>query len=215
MNKEEWSSWLRGFSSELLEALDLDLHDAFRHEGVTAERVGSEWLGEPGLDEAELQRLETRLDISLPPSYRSFLAASNGFLLPGLIVPRLLSGRELAWYRDVDPETVATWARFAEPGSPESQLGDCLLISERELVGTGVFLLNSAMRHPDGEWEALYLAHWIPGANRYRSFQDLLAQERDGFLKHDEIEQEIPNLRPKRVSVLRELWRILRRPPPD
>lgn len=215
MNKEEWTSWLRQFSSELLDALDLDQPDAFRHEAVTAERVAAGWLGEPGLDAAELQTLEAQLETALPPSYRSFLAASNGFLLPGLIVPRLLSGHELAWYRDVDPETVAIWARYAEPGSPESQLGDCLLISERELVGTGVFLLNPAVRHPDGEWEALYLAHWIPGANRFRSFQDLLAQERDGRLRRDETEQQVAELRPKRASVLRELWRILRRPPPD
>ncbi len=183
MNSAEWSIWLRQFSTELIDRLDLDQPDAFRHEAVTAARVASGWLGEAGLDDAGLAGLETRLGVALPPSYRSFLAASNGFLLPGLIVPRVFAAAEVAWYRDVDPETIATWAEFAEPGSPESQLGECLLISERELVGTGVLLLNPSVRDADGEWEALYLAHWIPGANRHRSFQDLLEQERQTLLE--------------------------------
>ncbi len=185
-NSAEWSVWLRQFSAELIARLDLDQPDAFRHEAVTAARIASGWLGEEGLDDTGLAGLERRLGVALPPSYRSFLAASNGFLLPGLIVPRLFAAAEVAWYRDVDPETIATWAEFAEPGSPESQLGECLLISERELVGTAVFLLNPLARHADGEWEALYLAHWIPGANRFRSFQDLLEQERQQFLNRDD-----------------------------
>jgi hypothetical protein len=33
--------------------------------------------------------------------------------------------------------------------------------------------------HPDGEWEALYFAHWIPGAERYSSFWELMQAERE------------------------------------
>ena len=186
MNSAEWTIWLRQFSAELLARLDLDQPDAFRHEAVTSARVASGWLGEDALDEAGLAGLETRLGVALPPSYRSFLAASNGFLLPGLIVPRIFAAAEVGWYRDADPETIAIWSTFGEPGSPESQLGDCLLISERELIGTAVFLLNPSRRHADGEWDALYMAHWIPGVNRYRSFQDLLEQERQTFLNDDD-----------------------------
>jgi hypothetical protein len=185
VNSREWTVWLRQFSAELIERVDLDQPDAFRHEAVTAARISTGWLGEPGLEETELAALETRLGVALPPSYRSFLAASNGFLFPGLIIPRLLTGGEVAWYRAVDPETVAIWGSTAEPGSPESQLGDCLAISERELIGTAILLLNPLVRDAGGEWEALYLAHWIPGANRYRSFQELLEQERQTFLNDD------------------------------
>ena len=215
MTKEEWSTWLAQFSAELIARVDLNRPDAFRHPAVTAERVASGWLGEAGLDETELARVETRLGIALPTSYRSFLAASNGFLLPGLIVPRLMGGAEVAWYRDVDSATVAIWAESAAPGSPESRLGDCLLVSERELVGTCVFLLDPAARHSDGEWEALCLAHWIPGANRYRDFEDLLERERDDFLKRPETARHLADVRAKGVSPMRELWRILRRPPSD
>src|SRR5688572_2325026 len=80
--RAEWSIWLRQFSAELIDRLDLDRPDAFRHEAVTAARAASGWLGEAGLDEGELAGLEARLGVALPPSYRSLLAASNGFLLP-------------------------------------------------------------------------------------------------------------------------------------
>jgi hypothetical protein len=215
MTKREWSTWLERFNAELIDRVDLNRPDAFRHPAVSAQRVASGWLGEAGLDETELERLEMRLGVVLPPSYRSFLAASNGFLLPGLVVPRLMGGAEVAWFRDVDPAAVAIWAESAAPGSPESRLGDCLLVSERELIGTGVFLLDPAARHADGEWEALCFAHWIPGANRYRDFADLLARERDGFLQQRETAQHVADLRAKRISPVRELWRILRRLPPD
>jgi hypothetical protein len=212
MTKEEWSIWLAQFSAELIARVDLSRPDAFRHPAVTAERVASGWLGEAGLDEVELARIETSLGVVLPPSYRAFLAASNGFLLPGLIVPRLLGGGELAWYRAVDPTTVAIWAESATPGSPESRLGDCLLISQRELVGTGVFLLDPSARPADNEWDAVYLAHWIPGADSYRDFTALLEEQRQGLMKDEETERQAADARPKRVSLLRELWRILRRP---
>jgi hypothetical protein len=37
----------------------------------------------------------------------------------------------------------------------------------------GVALLNPHVSTAEGEWEAWYLAPWLPGANRYRSFWDL------------------------------------------
>jgi hypothetical protein len=32
---------------------------------------------------------------------------------------------------------------------------------------------------PDGEWEAWFFANWLPGANRYRSFWEMLQTEQD------------------------------------
>jgi hypothetical protein len=42
-------------------------------------------------------------------------------------------------------------------------------------------LLNPNIVTPDGEWEALYFAHWIPGADRYPSFWELMQAEREAF----------------------------------
>lgn len=57
--------------------------------------IASGWLGFPGAGEEEIAALEDRLGTRLPPSYRSFLRASNGFLQPGVIVPRLLATDEV------------------------------------------------------------------------------------------------------------------------
>ncbi|MFE9558817.1 hypothetical protein ACFYMW_37330 [Streptomyces sp. NPDC006692] len=49
---------------------------------------------------------------------------------------------------------------------------------------TDVYLLNPCVLTPDGEWEAWYLAHWLPGAVRYPSFWHLMNSEYKDF--HDE-----------------------------
>jgi hypothetical protein len=36
---------------------------------------------------------------------------------------------------------------------------------------------------PDGEWEAWFFANWNPGANRYRSFREMMQAERANFLR--------------------------------
>ncbi|MER6977287.1 hypothetical protein [Streptomyces carpinensis] len=46
---------------------------------------------------------------------------------------------------------------------------------------TDVYLLNPCVVTSDGEWEAWYLAHWLPGAVRYRSFWDLMNDEYKSF----------------------------------
>jgi hypothetical protein len=62
----------------------------------------------------------------------------------------------------------------------DEYLQTALEISED--TGDGVCLLNSKVVFPDGEWEAWFFAHWIPGAHRYRSFWDLMQAERESFL---------------------------------
>lgn len=176
----ELAEWLAAWNRELIDRLDLARPDAFRDARVTAERVRDGWLGNPGASAAVLGQTEARIGSVLPPSYRAFLQVSDGFLLPGLIVPRLRPAAEIRWLREEDPDTVATWAEDAEPGSVEAQLDRCLQISDRELVGTAVYLLNPARRHGD-EWEAVHLAHWSPGAESYASFWDLLVEERRRF----------------------------------
>jgi hypothetical protein len=56
-------------------------------------------------------------------------------------------------------------------------LQGALAISEREVIGTGVYLLMPQVVTPEGEWEAWFWAHWIPGAVRYRTFWDMLRDQ--------------------------------------
>ena len=174
----DWPAWLRDFNRELLDRLELDEASAFRDPRVTPELVATGWLGTPGANESRLAAAEARLGVELPPSYRTFLAASDGFLQPDLFVPRLRAVDEIEWYGDADPASAATWAEFAEPGDPIGRLAGCLQVSDVELVGSAVYLLDPVSRGPDGEWEAYVLAHWVPGVERHASFFDLMEAQR-------------------------------------
>jgi hypothetical protein len=93
-------------------------------------------------------------------------------------VPRLRSADEIGWYGDLDAASAATWAEFAEADQPISRLAGCLQVSDVELVGTAVYLLDPTSRGPDNEWEAYLLAHWVPGVDRYPSFIELMNAQR-------------------------------------
>lgn len=54
---------------------------------------------------------------------------------------------------------------------PPEHLQAALMVSEED---DGVILLNPRQVGPDGEWEAWFLASWIPGVRRARSFWDLM-----------------------------------------
>jgi len=185
LRMHDWNSWLDEWQHDLLARYDASRPDAFRDPLVTAEVLASGRLRAPGATDADLAALEARLGANLPPSYRSFLLASNGFLQPGLIVPRLLPAAEVNWLRDVDPATIDVWTtgvgvdvESLEPDAFERSLPHTLQVSARETIGTAMYLLNPDVIGHDGEWEAFYFAHWIPGARRLPSFLALMEEER-------------------------------------
>jgi hypothetical protein len=51
-------------------------------------------------------------------------------------------------------------------------LEQCIQISD--VSDSGVYLLCPDVRTKDGEWEAWFFANWNPGADRYRSFRELV-----------------------------------------
>jgi hypothetical protein len=46
-----------------------------------------------------------------------------------------------------------------------------------------IYLLNPQVTTPDGEWEAWFFADYLPGADRYRSFQEMMEVEYRNFLE--------------------------------
>jgi len=151
---------------------------------VTPAVLTSGWLGFPGVSEEQLAELELRLGVTLPPSYRSFLRVSNGFLQPGVIVPRILPANEVGWLRDIDPDTIDVWTEgmsrtdgVADPDAFEQYLPTALQVSARETVGTAMYLLNPQVASAEGEWEAFFFAHWVPGVQRFPSFWALMQAE--------------------------------------
>ncbi|MGR6912943.1 SMI1/KNR4 family protein [[Actinomadura] parvosata] len=142
--------------------------------------------------EAEVRELEERLGVELPPSYRQFLLFANGWGSDDDC--RLLRFKEIGWLRDVDPSTAGSWSApqqenlwsvpdelyfvYGTKQDPIHYRGE--YVPSTLVIGywdDGVALLNPHIRTSKGEWEAWYLAPWLPGAHRYRSFWDLAMNE--------------------------------------
>jgi hypothetical protein len=102
--------------------------------------------------------------------------------------------REIGRVRDPDPEPIEGWTGGGKPDEdPDDQyfvhddeqqprairteyLSDLLKISHTP-GALDTYLLYPRVVTPDGEWEAWYFAHRLPGAARHRSFRDLMHDE--------------------------------------
>ncbi|MGH2459143.1 MAG: SMI1/KNR4 family protein, partial [Chloroflexota bacterium] len=134
----------------------------------------------------------------LPPSYQEFLRVTNGWRTIGDEVGRLLSIDEVGWLRVRHPETIRDWLEGARSQGESldvpdekyfvygrDQLADTVRLEylsaaleiSAEAFDGGVFLLNPEVRTPSGDWEAWFLAPWLAGAARYRSFWELMEDE--------------------------------------
>ncbi|HEY8599704.1 MAG TPA: SMI1/KNR4 family protein [Thermomicrobiales bacterium] len=193
----DWSEFLHQWNSkllaspELIEELKHWPNDDLEHAAENG------WLGYPGVTEVELMTTEARLGRQLPPSYRAFLSTSNGWRFLGNRIPKLWSAQEIEWLPTRHRESIDAWLegeRFdtesaiaaipdseyfvygeaQEPFTVRSEyLHTALDISAVEIAGTAMYLLNPQVI-VGGEWEAWLWAHWLPGAYRYRSFDELV-----------------------------------------
>ena len=142
----------------------------------------------PPARESDVSQLEDRLGTGLPPSYRQFLLFANGWGDEELGYP-LLPAANVGWLRDLEPGAVEAWSspQGAEPWSVPDELyfvygaeQDCInlrgeYVPDTLLVGygdDGEYLLNPHVKTSDGEWEAWFLAPWLPGADRHRSLTE-------------------------------------------
>jgi hypothetical protein len=160
----EWREFLGSYSSEFLNSRFLREAEAEGRAQWMVSEVQRQtgWLGyEPASEEA-VRAAEERLGIVLPPAYRNFLLASNGWSNIAYSVD-LLKAEEIGWFAELEPQLLAAWS---EPGMEHFAehirvLERCLLISndngghaERWLLGAGNIAQN-------GEWTAY---EWWPGA---------------------------------------------------
>lgn len=148
-----------------------------------------------GATEVQLAKVEAKLKIKLPPSYRMFLSASNGLKNASRAVPVLEPVEKLKWFNREHRDWVQAYTAptegmdlplpaeqdyFSYTGEDRgsfdtTHLSQALCISE---VGdSAVVLLNPMVVWPDGEWEAWFFSNWVPGAVRYRSFAEWMRQE--------------------------------------
>ena len=150
------------------------------------------WCGLPPASEELISKAERRLGTRLPPSYRSFLSVANGWRLFSSFIERLLPICEVDWLRAADPDSLSAIQEYYREDEISDQeyldyendkhreclrhryYPDCLLVGKSWSGEGEMVLLNSRIVFPNGEWEAIFFADWIPGNQRYRSFRDLV-----------------------------------------
>jgi hypothetical protein len=162
--------------------------------------VTSRWLGHAGATEDQLQTAEARLKATLPPSYRTFLATSNGWSVLTPCVWRVFSLEDIDWYGPRHPENIAllrgdfganpigafaqlfgrdTEARASDEDEiPAAQLQSALAIAGGSDTDAVEYVLTPQLQTTHGEWEAWIIRWWKPTTmERYPSFWHLMQAE--------------------------------------
>jgi hypothetical protein len=143
-------------------------------------------------NERAVSAAEERLGARLPPSYRIFLLVHDGLSHFGMNPLRLRPARELAWFRDENAEWIDAWTsadagpetseddyRVYGSGQSSASMRSAYLSSALQISDAddgAVYLLNPKVRAADGEWEAWLFASWLPGAQRFRSFREMVVR---------------------------------------
>lgn len=199
MQQQDWNPLLINISQQI--TTDESFLSGSNSALLTDEQRGTKWLGKPGATEDELLQLEKRLQQKLPPSYRSFLAASNGFGPIDYFIYDLYSTSEVDWLVLKDAFLVELWEKNPTPADTPELADECYLrYDDNQIEGVlrpghmsqclmisnwgdaGFLALNPAQQH-EGEWEAWHFANWMPGARRYRSFAELMQSSYESYLE--------------------------------
>lgn len=184
----DWRAFLSRWSIQLM-ASDLAKR-------VSPKPKSKDWLGYPPATETQVRALEKRIGMPLPPSYRTFLLTTNGWRRTTPFIAAVRPARRVDFYRVENLEAVSIWseaggANVSDPDYfsyiPDRGADYCgehvealLQISDEE---DGVYLLNPMAVTTDAEWEAWFLAPWVPGARRYPSFAHMMRSEHQSFAR--------------------------------
>ncbi len=168
----EWAEFLRGYSADYLRLADeTDLA------GLDEAQRDNRWLGRAPASPSAVVAAEDRLAVRLPPSYRNFLLASNGWSRIDPQVRELLPVEQIGWFTDIESQLWDGW-------SDEVALltADCLLVSGWTDV-TVFWLLDTTDVGPDGECTAYeWAADEGTAPEPYPSFGHLAASARAAFV---------------------------------
>jgi hypothetical protein len=162
---------------------------------LTPEALSSGWCGSPPASASEILLVEERLGVKLPPSYRSFLSISNGWRPFNSFIERLVRVQEIERFSSADPQDLAMIQKYYREDdisdeayrdykTPKHNVAlrhryypDSLIIGKKWDGGGGeLLLINPHIVSPDGEWETIFFANWIPGNERYPSFRNFVEE---------------------------------------
>ncbi|MRS05878.1 SMI1/KNR4 family protein, partial [bacterium] len=93
----DWRNFLEHFSQRLLSDEQIQAQQS-------QEVLDSRWLGFAGATNDEIKKVEDRIGIELPTSYRLFLQTSNGWRNSGKFINRIWSTNEIAWFKERNQE---------------------------------------------------------------------------------------------------------------
>jgi len=188
-----WESFLKQWTKDILQSLE---RITWEYREMEIEAIKTGWLGYKGAKDSEIEALEDRLKVKLPASYKEFLKVTDGWRQIGFDADntKIFSLSEVDWLVVKYPKMIEEWfmgvgeAReipddtylvYGDKQDPvnmrDGYLKNALCISQ--LVDAGLYLLNPEIVTPDGEWEAWFFGYDLPGANRYRSFQEMMEAE--------------------------------------
>jgi hypothetical protein len=125
--------------------------------GRSAGHPPSGWPGHKPASKQDIVATEVRLGVWLPPSYRNFLLASNGWTSTADGHCALRKVEEIGWLPDLDPELLASWAALAA----SDYFAESHRVLERCLVLSGAadgnfLLLNADDAAGNHEWAAYW-----------------------------------------------------------
>ncbi|GGV28793.1 cell wall assembly protein [Streptomyces griseoflavus] len=139
----------------------------------------------PPAGEAEIAAAEERLGTRLPPSYRQFLGASNGWRLDGGSIYRLGGAHEIGWFGDPFDMT-SIYERGLTERSTEQEVRLAGMWRRALQLETdsdmSYALLDPGDTDEDGEWALYVYKGWsgeIP--DRYPSFRAYMEREYQDF----------------------------------
>ncbi|MFM7887974.1 MAG: SMI1/KNR4 family protein [Pseudanabaena sp.] len=186
-NQLRWRNLLTTFSQTLIQ----NRHEQDTWE-LTQEMIDQCFLGYAGASDAQIQELEDKLGVCLPPSYKGFLKVTDGWRECDWSEMRLLGTDEIDWLRNKYPGHIEAF----EPKSRErpsvtdkeyfvygdeqdsvlfrvEYLFNALSISSECWEGD-ILVLIPDVKTDDGEWEAWWVGYKLPGAMRFRSFREMM-----------------------------------------
>ncbi|CAL9400579.1 MULTISPECIES: SMI1/KNR4 family protein [unclassified Streptomyces] len=182
-NGFDWGTFLRRWQDEWVpsedEAMELE-----EEEGETA-LSDLAALGAPPASEAEVADAERRLGTRLPPSYREFLLASNGWSLRDDSIYQLGAAHEIGWFGDPFGMTPMYRENLDERSTEQEVLLAGMWQRALQLEtdsDMSYVLLDPGDTDEHGEW-ALYVYKGWSGEypDRYPSFRAYMQRRYESF----------------------------------
>jgi len=188
---ESLGAAIRRYDRDVVERLR-NVPDAYTSQDEKAALARGTTLSEPA-SAKDLDALAARIGKPLPPSYREFLATTNGMMFEGAlnqlnmrraadVVP--LTEREyplLRGWRAMPDAAVPVEPRAGGP-LPGAALDHAWVISDER--DGDIYLIFPDRASADGEWPVWFLGDKNPGAYGYASFGAMFEREREAALRN-------------------------------